>query len=207
MSDIVSIQSEIADAAAQVPQLHAELDSLYLAFGASLVPVAKQWMEHCVQRSIAENADAVNNRGLDALRAFKDDFQALLGRLPELCERALGDRDAWPHRRDRVSTVDREPTGESLHAAIFRRAINPLGSLLSEHGLLSRRGTERVGEWTAVGAEGFRYAINTGVDLGRSDALRAYTEKVQALVALSQLLKGKHEALAKARAKALWDQA
>lgn len=203
------IQSEIVDLEARLAPINAQLDALYERFAADLVPDVAKWMNGSVRRRIEENAAKVNAGGVEPLRQVKVDLTILIEQLPEICQKAIGTPEQWPHRvisGSRTDASSNTSTGESYPAACFRRAINPLGSLLAKHGLL----VEKPGysaEWESAGANGYRYKINPGFDARNFPALQEYQAKRTESSKLNDAIAEKLKELEKAKARELWDAA
>lgn len=201
------IQSEIAALEETLEPANAELDRLYAKFGNALPAEVESWMRARVRQRIEASAERVNAGGIEPLRQIKSDLNSLVQRLPEICSQAIGTPEQWPHRRsttqsERINTA----SNESHPAATFRRAINHLGALLAKHGLLTGR-PGHASEWEQFGNDQYRYSINPGFDERRFADLVEYQQKRHAQVRQQKLLEVKHQELAAARARELWDDA
>ena len=206
MTSSNQIESEIVQLEASLEPIAAELDNFYAQFGEALVPEVEAWMRNNVRRRVEENAQKINEAGLEMVKQIKAELATLVARLPGICTEAIGTPEQWPHRRDRSSSGDRDSTSrESYSAASFRRAINHLGPLLAKHGLIDeKRGY--VPEWEKSGT-GFRYAINPGFDERRFPVLQEYQKKRQEQRQKLEELSAKRTELEKTRARELWDEA
>lgn len=203
------IQAEIDDLEAKLAPIHVQLDVLYERFAVELVPHVAKWMNGSVRRHIEDNATKVNAGGVESLRQFKADFASLLEQLPEICRKAIGAPDQWPHREipgSRADASSSKATTEPYSAACYRRAINPLGSLLAKHGLLVGK-PGYVAEWESAGANDYRYRINPGFDARNFPALQEHQAKRTESMKLKGAIAEKVKELEKAKALELWDSA
>lgn len=200
------LQAEIDSLEASLEPANTELDHLYGEFGKALPADVEQWMKSHVKRRVEENSGKINAGGVEPLRQIKAEFAALIQRLPQLCDAALGERDQWPHRKKSSNPGQYESrSGETYSAACFRRSINHLGTLLAKHGLVGDK-TGYVGEWEVAGGH-YRYAINPGFDERRFPVLKEYQEKRVAQATKHKELEAKIEEHSKAKARELWDDA
>jgi len=207
MTTSQKIQSEIAALEVSLAPINAQLDALYEKFAADLVPHVAKWMNNNVRRRIEDNATKVNSGGIEPIRQIKADLANLIEQLPEICRKAIGTPEQWPHRAvPSLKTNAGSQTNEPYSAACFRRAINPLGSLLAKHGLFVEK-PGHFGEWESVGANGYRYKINPSFDARNFPTLQQYQDKRVESNNLKDAIAEKLKELEKAKARELWDAA
>lgn len=203
------IQAEIDQLEVALQPSNEELDALLTRFATDLMPHVETWLKDHVRRRVEEHAAQINAGGIEPLRAIKADLSELLSRLPAICTKAIGPKDQWPHRRKQsigAGTGFDSGSGESYSAAIFRRAINPLGVLLSKHGLLTEN-PGSYGEWERGGPDQYKYKINPGFDERKFSVLQEYQSKRIQQGKQVDILAAKRQELEKARARELWDEA
>ncbi|MBS3021415.1 hypothetical protein DJFAAGMI_04187 [Comamonas sp. PE63] len=203
------IQSEISNLESKLAPIHVELDELFERFASEMVPDVTRWMNGNVRRCIEHNAEKVNTEGIDSLRKLKDDFASLIAQLPDICRKAIGNPDQWPHRENsdpHATTYSSKDVTEPYTASSYRRAINPLGSVLAKHGFLNQR-PGKIAEWESDGTNGYKYSINPSFESRRFPSLLEYSSKRSESNKIKNEIAAKTVELEKAKALELWDSA
>ncbi|HTG32264.1 MAG TPA: hypothetical protein VLB76_04985 [Thermoanaerobaculia bacterium] len=207
MKSSKELETKIQQLELELVPLTAQLDDKIKAFASDLSSVVEAWMAAETKRRVEANAERVNAAGIESLRKLKADLSKLVARLPELCGKAIGSEEDWPHRQP-VAThkAGHLNSGESYFSGVFRTAINHLGAVLNNHGLLEEpAGYAR--SWERSSGNQFRYAFNPGLDENRLAPVVDY-QKIRANHKLqSEELEKMRQELVQARARELWESA
>ncbi len=201
------IEDNIAKLEADINPINDKLDNELNSFSKELVNEVEAWMKKELSRKIEDNAETVNAGGLEPLRMVKADFNSLVEKLPVICEKAIGEKESWPHYiKKNASRSSNAKRNEPYFAAIFRKAINPLGSLLETHALLSEP-KGHVASWKKITSGEFEYAINPGFRESEFKSIHEYNSLRKRHAELVIEVDKKQKELAKAKARELWNEA
>lgn len=205
--DSSRIAGEIEGLSKLREKLLAELDECLERSVPELAGAVQRWIEGYMARRIQERAAMVQKLGVDRVRALKGDVAELVGRVPELANAELLQKNNWPHRASgtEVPPMAHRGSQEAFFPAAFRTLVSRLGPVLHTYGLARETG-ETYPEWQQAGTE-WRYGINPGFDARKLPALVDYDLKRGELGRLMQDMKKKHDELDRAKAKELWDSA
>ena len=200
------IQTEIRKIAVQIQGLLTRLDEKINTFVSELPAAVEVWMESEVQRKVVESADRILQMGPDGVGVFKAQLSQLYEKLPEICNRAASNQNAWPHRPGASANRPNPQTNnDSYFDGVFRRAISHLGPLLREHSLIKTNLGQRSSNWERINEGTVNYV---GLDLGYKvhglPVLQDYEQIRVKLIQLQNALSMKRDELEKAKAKELW---
>lgn len=208
MSTSKTIEAEIYNLEATVKPSLTTLDAKVQEFAAELPAVAAAWLKEEVKRRIGYHADQINEAGVEAVRNLKNDLDQLIGQLPDICSNAVGKPEEWPHNKstNKTDTYRNTNSREEYFAAVFRKAINPLGTILSKYDLIKER-KGYVPSWERATDGSFRFAISPGFDARKFPSLMEYSALLKEHQSRQKELDLLRQNLAKARASELWDAA
>ena len=203
-------EAEIATLAAREAEIVTQVDECVREFAIAIVPLAQDWIRRETQRQIRKDAKQIEGMGIEKVRALKTDVQALLDKVPDLSQEALGGEKQWLHRAEPENTPDgsRSRGGDTFmfFDGIYRAVISNLGEVLAKHGLSIQR-AERYPAWEGRGSGKFRYAMNTELDSAKLKPVIDFSARYRELVTLRSGLEKLKERLAQEKAQELWESA
>lgn len=208
MTTSKDLQLQTTRLEADLQPINDELDTIYSQFAVALVPNVTKWMNTHVAQKIEINATKINEGGIEPLRLIKAELAQLIERLPEICNAAIETPDRWPHRTEVTISRDlrRTPTAKSHAEESFRRAINPVGLLISKHGLRQpQKGYAE--DWKSTGGNEYKYAFGVQIDVRDYPVLQEYEAKRKHGAQLQETITAKKKELEKTKARELWDDA
>jgi len=205
MKNRPQLEAELAEVEGKIGPLSRRLDSLLETFASSIVPDVDDWISSEARRQIEGNHAKVNAGGIELVRAIKADLSALKEMLPEVCRKALGPPERWPHNTALKEQDFYTASHNDFFSGVFRRAISPLGSVLYEHGLLDDRSSDK--SWKRASLKGYEYAYNPGFDSRRHESTSAYRDLLKSQWELKKTASNLKEDIEKAKTRELWDEA
>jgi len=200
------IAREVADLERQHTALGVQLDQLMLASRAEIAARAADWIKREVERQVESQPDKIQALGVEGIRTLKTRIADLTARLPAIVEAETATRTRWPHNTVVVPEESGGRIEESFLGAVFRNTISALGPILTEFNLLDER-REYTPSWRRDTTGQLRYAIDPGSDPQAGGPVAQYSKGVQRYRSMEKELEQKRVALAKERARELWNSA
>lgn len=202
------IAEHIADLERQEAELIAALDRMVEVGRAGITARAATWIDLEVNRQIEGHALRAQELGIERLRKLKAQVTELRDRLPAIVAALISDKKLWPHHRvlDRSEKAARNlrliGKEEGYLPAVFRDAISEVGSILREYELLDGA------TWQAVPGSGrYRYSGEHGFNPSQDATFGEYDMDEQRLRHVQEQIEQQRGALAKAKARELYDSA
>jgi hypothetical protein len=199
MSTIANIESEIESLKVQIAPLKANLDAKIKQVAAAMAPTAESWMKAEMNRAVEANAHKIAGGELE-VHPIKQDFSALLAKVPELCQSAISDDYNWPHTLTIAGKRDESRHGDYFDTA-YRKVVSNLGNILKTHRLVDFNKSGNAWELTPGGA---RYKYGLGPQQPSGPRIE-YDDMHKTLKSLTSRLRMLDDDLVKAKARAVWD--
>ncbi len=200
------IEAEVSLLKLQRDTLRDLLNLLIQRFQNELPSAAESWIRHELESRIEDHPDTVGALGIAKLRSLKGRMSALIASLPDIAKKEMSNTVDWPQYRIRDHGSDSRGVSEFFFKQVFREVISHLGEVLDEFGLLTEP-EDRLALWHKIGEVRFRYAIDPEFDARSTPVLEEFQRVYKDFRSVEDELENKTKALAKTKAKELWDSA
>jgi hypothetical protein len=197
-----SIKNRIKTLENEKQQLEQVLEQRIGEFFKELPQLAGEWIEQETRHQIEKKAKTVLTLAPERLSELKSKMKSLIGQLPEICDKMGKNTRNYPHLQNKdIYSPNQISNKEPYFASLFREAINHLGDILNEFGLVEIGPSAT---WKSVNGH-YEYQINPGFDERKVESIRWYRVEKGKYEEICKEIAKSTANLEKVKAREIWD--